>query len=323
MQNKATKLTLSLLVGAIISSGVVSAAELPFVPVGQGGATFSLPSPVSLGKQTAPSQQKPKKAAPRKSNNNPYEIDDSAVDLKGKQGTRFELPKLGATGGKAPVINQNVVRIVGNDNQPIYVSFKMPNRISTPFTKPAVVDMTGTNFQVFGQDVYVTPEKGGPIGVFIREEDGNGPVASLTLVPANIPGQNISLTFDGSAISPEKDAFKSGVEGRAQAGFIDEVRETLSAVVNNQIPEGFTSAPMRVGTARVGNLLATPVRMMGGVDRDVFIYALENIGSSRVEMTEQSFYREGVLGVTFWPLVKLDPGARSHVFILAQKLEAR
>ncbi len=325
MQIRAIKL--ALLLGAVgsLGSGISAANDLPFVPVSQ-GAGVSLPPPVVPQKpaaKPAPVKSSAKKQATRRIANNPYEIDESAMDLKPRAQTRFELPRLGMTGGKPAAINQNVVRIIGNDTQPIYVSFKMPNRISTPFTKPAVVDMSNTTFQVIGQDVYVTPEKGGPVGIFIRESDGNGPVASLTLIPANIPGQNVSLTFDGSAISPDKDAFKGTEETRTQAGFIEEVRETLTQVVNNQIPEGFTSAPLRVGTARIGCTLATPMRMIGGVDRDVFIYALENVCSTRVEMTEQSFYRDGVLGVAFWPLVKLEPGKRSHVFILAQKLGAQ
>lgn len=319
-----------LLTGVICASFLTAGAnanDLPFVPVTPGTSNqpqaVTLPAPVAMGqiKQVAQvGQAKPKeKRKPKTDPNNPYEIADSARDIKPGVTTRFNLPRLGATGGKPAVINQNVIRMNGNDNQAVYLSYRMPNRISTPFTKPTVIDMTNTGFQVVGQDVYVAPSKGDPVGVFIREADGSGPVAALTIIPANIPGQNVSVTFD--TITQGLGQAQPGVnpDAKAQSGNIEEVRALLSDVINNRIPDGFSAAPLQVGTARVGNFLMTPIRMLGGTDRDIFIYSLENVGSSFSELTEQSFYNDGVMGIAFWPLVKVNPGERTHVFILAAK----
>lgn len=303
------KRIVNLLLPAVFACSTALASDLPFLPVDQ-------------GTQPQVVKTKAKKSTSKASAKNPYDVSESAFDLVPKSQTSFTLPRLGTTSGRTPVLNQNIIRFSGNDNEVVYVSYKMPNRISTPFKKPLIVDMSGSNFEVVGQDVFISPSKGDPIGVFIRESDGNGPVASLTLVPANIPGQNISLAFDGEAIT--KESITAGnAENKAQSGFIEEIRSTLAKVVNNEIPEGYTSSTLSVGTARIGNSLATPVRLLSGTNRDVFVYAVENIGSTRLELTEQSFYQTGVLGVTFWPVVKLEPKDRTFVFILASKMEAR
>lgn len=301
------KKIVNLLLLAVFACSTAFAADLPFQPIGS-DAKFELPSVKA-------------KPTTKASKRNPYSVPESALDLAPKKPTSFVLPKLGNTAGREPVLNQNVIRISGNDNEVVYVSYKMPNRISTPFTKPLIVDMSGSNFEVVGQDIFISPSKGDPIGIFVRESDGNGPVASLTLVPANIPSQNISIVFDGEAITKDSIA-KGNAESKAQSGFIEEIRSTLTQVINNEIPEGFTSSLLKVGTARIGNALATPSRLLSGADRDVFIYSIENIGESRLELTEQSFFQSGVLGVAFWPVVKLEPRGKTFVFILASKLES-
>lgn len=326
VQNRVTKLGL-LAAAFIVVSSSGYANDLPFAAVGG----VDLPPPVT---STAPKTNNKAQAAAHKAAaqkkaevqadkakakaRNPYDIDDSAVDLKPGVPARFELPKLGMTGGKQEVIDQNVIRITGNETQTVYVSYKMPNRISTPFTNPTVVDLSDMPVTVAGQDVYISPEKGGPVGVFIRDARGIGPVASLTLIPANIPGQNLSIVFGGRG-----GASDGPVAGAAQQPIVKEqghmasVVNTLSDVINNRVPAGYTSSALRVGTARVGCTLATPIRVLGGVDRNVFIYGLENVCAEPVELTEQSFFTDTTLGVAFWPKVKLEPADRSHVFILS------
>lgn len=248
---------------------------------------------------------------------NPYDIPTSAIELIPGLKERIDLPMLGKSGGAPRLMNQNVVRMGEGRNEVVYVSFRQPNRISTPFSKPRVVDMSGTNIQVIGKDVYLAPSKDDPVGLFISDDSGeSAQVAALTLVPANIPGQNISLVFEAPKDMPEN-LLKEGSGGSQ----FDLVRSVIATAINGEIPEGYDVARANVGVARIGNVLVTPRRFYSSYDTNLFVYDLKNIGVKDVELSEQSFYEDGVMGVSFWPRVNLKAGEDSSVYIMSLKRE--
>lgn len=252
-------------------------------------------------------------AAPAKKN--PYDIPDSAMELIPELKERFTLPKLGVTSGASPkLMEQNVIKVGSGRNEVVYVSYRQPNRISTPFTKPRIVDMSGTQFQIINRDIYVAPDKENPIGIFVSGDDAGSQVASLTLIPANIPGQNISLVFEAPQDMPVH-----LLDAGPAPTHIDMVRSTLLSAVNGIAPDSYEWSALSVGASRIGNVLVKPRKVMSGRTSNVFVYDLENIGSAEIELTEQSFYDKGVQGVVFWPNVKLKAGEKSQAFIMAMK----
>jgi conjugal transfer pilus assembly protein TraK len=274
-----------------------------------------------MAKPPKPPLPKPKKVAPPKPKKvkkpNPYDIPDSAMTLIPEMKNGIRLPKLGVSQPTSPkVFGQNVITVGSGRNEVIYASFRQPNRISTPFLKPKIIDMSGTEFQVVGQDVYFVPDKEEPIGIFISGDDAPGRVASLTLVPANIPGQNISLMFENKR---EMGDAQTGVG--PESSHIEYVRSILASAINGDVPEGFDVSETNVGMARIGNVMVKPTSLLSSRDKNVFIYKLKNVGPNRHELTEQSFYEEGVSGIAFWPKVNLEPGDESSVYILAPKQE--
>lgn len=265
---------------------------------------------------TKPVPQRKKAATPPPAKaKNPFEVPDSAIKMIPGLKERLTLPTLGDTKGAPRLMTQNVIKLGDGRNEVVYASFRQPNRISTPFKKPAVVEVSGMQIQVIDQDIYVVAPEDEPVGLFIRDDSGESKqVASLTLVPANIPGQNISLIFDAPQDMP-KNLLETGDGG----SHIDMVRSTLAAAINGEAPRGYDWANLNVGLARIGNILVSPRRMMSSGRSNVFIYELKNVGEKDIELSEQSFYEDGVQGVAFWPNIILKAGETSFVHIMALK----
>lgn len=228
------------------------------------------------------------------------------------------LPTVGTPDKPFNVSNQlkpQLIRLDDNENHVVYISDKLPNRISTPFKSPSVLGFDGIEYKIVGQDVYVITNSAEPVGVFIREDETLAPasqVASLTLVPQPLPGQNITLVFDKPIRYADKKA-------AVATDHDDEIRIALTDVAQGRIPGGYSEGTLNYGLARIGNVLVTPKKIFAGGEQDIYQYSAENVTESPVELTEQSFYHDGVKAVAFFPRIRLAPNETTTVLILADK----
>lgn len=228
------------------------------------------------------------------------------------------LPALGSPDKPFKVAGQlkpQLVRLDENENQVVYISNQLPNRIATPFKSPSVLGFDGIDYKIVGQDIYVLSSKTEPIGIYIREDESisaASQVASLTLVPQSLPGQNITLVFD----KPIRYADKK--ESTA-SDYDDAIRIVFRDVVQGRIPNGYSEGTLNYGIARIGCAMATPKKMFAGGEQDIYQYTAENVCEKPIELTEQSFYHEGVRAVAFFPNIRLAPHQTTSVTILADK----
>lgn len=212
--------------------------------------------------------------------------------------------------------SQNVVSVSNGVNEIVYVSSTSPNRIATPFANPKVVDRDDDelSYKTVGQDVYFTPSQpqSGSIGIFIYDADHpNGRVATLTLVPQPIPGQNIILQFDGAAST----VARGEAETNQSSDYVDGLRAIMRSIAQGAAPAGYTEGRLDVGTVMVGSLSVIPDRQYIGRNLNIYRYRIENVGRSTVDLSEQAFYENGVRAVAFWPNIRLEQGATTHVLI--------
>lgn len=309
---------------AVVASAAHGAgAVLPYAPVSQLGANTPANAPIAAPVANA-QDATPKTSTPVKNKKvvKPHGLSPSSSSPS-------YLPGLGQFGtpsdnGASP-LKQNVVRISGN-NEIVYVSASMPNRIATPFVKPRVIALDGGEmdgetgkcgtFCVVGKDVYVTPTGDSPIGVFISDASQEGVVAMLTLIPKKIPGQNITLVSE----TQRRDAQAKDMPEVA-SDYMDSIRIVMKQLALKQIPSGFTEGPLKVGVAKVGQLMIVPDRMYSGASLDVFVYTVENTSSDVIEMNEQSFYQPGVRAVSFFPKVRLGAGETTRAYVMASRRE--
>lgn len=207
-----------------------------------------------------------------------------------------------------------VIQTQSGINEVIKVSNKQLNRLVVPFDNPVVVDLTNLDYKVSGNAIYVYPTGVEPIGIFIQDRQRpNSGAISLTLVPQDIPGQTVSFTLETGT--------NGGAEEKKSNEYIDTVKYIMRSAAKALIPDGFNDNPMIGPKAQLGPITATPKRRLGGVLQDLYIYELQNIATQRVTLSEQSFYKEGVLAVSFFPRIQLDPAQTTKVFILVHKAD--
>ncbi|RZU36762.1 conjugal transfer pilus assembly protein TraK [Fluviicoccus keumensis] len=215
-------------------------------------------------------------------------------------------------------LRQQVIKVSGNDNHVVTVSNTLVNRIATPFKSPSLLGSEGIDYKVVGQDIYVVFHADQPIGVFVREDESvnpNSPVASLTLVPKPVPGQNIALLFDKTPTAPREH------KPEEPNSYQDGIRIALTDIVMGNIPDGYAEGSLSTGIARLGGLMLTPVKVYSGADRNIYQYAVENISDAVIDLNEPSFFHDGVRAVAFFPSVRLTPKASTTAYIMADTAE--
>jgi conjugal transfer pilus assembly protein TraK len=250
---------------------------------------------------------------------------------QGKQGLKTEvgkpvpgksepamLPGLGFLPGEKRPMMANVVRVTSHYNEVLYVSAGFPNRISTPFAAPKLIDNSEVEWQVQGQSLYISPkstEK--PVGIFVTGAGANDPVVSLTLIPRNIPAQTIILQMDEDPASAA--ASSQPGESVESSIYTDRLRGILRHVVIGKTPVGFSEGLLPVAVGRMDALLVLPEKRYSGQHLDVFKYRVENVGQAEIELAESSFYHDGVRAVSIYPVIKLRKGMTTSVFVLSDK----
>ena len=227
------------------------------------------------------------------------------------------LPGLGLLPGEKRPMMANVVRVTSHYNEVLYVSAGFPNRISTPFAAPKLIDNSEVEWQVQGQSLYISPKSAEkPVGIFVTGAGANDPVVSLTLIPRNIPAQTIILQMDEDLAS----AAASSQPGESEASsYTDRLRGILRHVVMGKTPAGFSEGLLPVAVGRMDALLVMPEKRYSGQHLDVFKYRVENVGQTEIELAESSFYRDGVRAVSIYPVIKLRKGMSTSVFVLSDK----
>ncbi len=227
------------------------------------------------------------------------------------------LPGLGLLPGEKRPMMANVVRVTSHYNEVLYVSAGFPNRISTPFAAPKLIDNSEVEWQVQGQSLYISPKSAEkPVGIFVTGAGANDPVVSLTLIPRNIPAQTIILQMDEDPSS----AAASSQPGESEASsYTDRLRSILRHVVIGKTPAGFSEGLLPVAVGRMDALLVMPEKRYSGQHLDVFKYRVENVGQTEIELAESSFYRDGVRAVSIYPVIKLRKGMSTSVFVLSDK----
>jgi len=209
----------------------------------------------------------------------------------------------------------------------VYVSANFPNRIATPFSAPKIIDQTDTKFLTSGNSIYVTPRDSKPIAIFIVSADNPTRSVALTLVPQQIPQQNILVMLEGSggaasAPAPLSLSRAAPPDIPATDPYESQLAALLRAVVRDSPPSGYTQEQLYLPASRMGPLRIDPQRRYSGSRFDVWTYRITNLSSEPVEMQEPWFYVRGVKAVAYADKVLVGPGQDTQVFVVsAQEAE--
>lgn len=230
------------------------------------------------------------------------------------------IGKIAGTGnvpGDDAMFNATVIHVKKDRNELAYISSLFPNRIATPFKAPRVInnaDMEEDAITAVDSSLYVAAGFSESTGVFITGSEPGDPVISLTLVPKPMPQQTITLVLDaeGSSTAARKDKQEA-------SSYTGTLVERFRLLASGKIPAGFTETGLPNAVGRNNSMLVIPESRFSGRDVDIFRYRIENVSTSSFELSESSFYQDGVLGVAIFPEITLRPGQYTYVLVASDK----
>jgi conjugal transfer pilus assembly protein TraK len=200
---------------------------------------------------------------------------------------------------------------IGNDETKIITLSKMfPNRISTPFSAPRVIDSSNIDMRQDGSSIYVSPKESNPFAIYVTGSDPGDQVISLTIIPKDIPSQTIVLQSNAA----------SNV-GRVQKNesYTQKIINLLRQVALGQVPEGYAEGKLPNVAGLNAEILIVPKKRYSGSWLDIYSYLIMNKGEKDVKLSETSFYRKGVKAVSIFPNLKLSPNETTMVYVIADK----
>ena len=233
------------------------------------------------------------------------------------------LPGVGAIQG-AKRLAPNTVRVSENTVEEVMVSSAFPNRISTPFANPRVIDSSGSDITKDGGSVYIKPVGGAPVAIFISGDRPGDPVISLLLKPTDVGPQTVVLQLD------ERQRQSAAIESASEAAqstplpYSARLVDVLKQVAVGTVPRGFSGGPVPHSVGRMGDLMLRTESRYSNSDLEVHTYWVTNISPREVALDESMFYTEDVRAIAFYPESQLAPSGSTRILVVAQiQLEDR
>lgn len=292
-------------IAALLPIGVSFADNnAPFKPVEQSGVVNQGAVNVSVETKPAKVSEAPKIVK--------QEIKEAKGPIPPKSpNLSTYLPGVGSLPGAVPMNNN--IRVRENSTESVPVSIRFINRIATPFDQPKVLEADGWEISKNGSSVFIKPNSNTPSAIYITGEGKNDPTIGLVLVPQDIPPQTVSLQLDknGASSGSNDDLNKA-------SSYTERIQMVMKSAALGKNISGYSQGPLPQAVSRSEHLLIKPEKRYSGRADDVYVYWIENIHSSDVELDESLFYEDGVRAIAFYPEIKLAPGQGTRMFIMSE-----
>lgn len=224
------------------------------------------------------------------------------------------LPGVGSLPGAIPMNNN--IRVRENATESVPVSMRYINRIATPFETPKVLEADGWEISKNGSSVFIKPNSANPAAIYITGEGKNDPTIGLVLVPQDIPPQTVSLQLDKT--SKNKEAGGSSDDINKASSYSERIQMVMKSVALGKNISGYAQGPLPSAVSRSEHLIIKPEKRYSGRVDDVYVYWIENIHETEVELDESLFYEDGVRAIAFYPEIRLAPGQGTRLFIMSE-----
>jgi conjugal transfer pilus assembly protein TraK len=229
-----------------------------------------------------------------------------------------QLPGVGTIPG-AKRLGPNTVRVTENVVEEVMISMAFPNRISTPFVNPRVVDSSGSEITKDGGSVYIKPVNASPVAIYVTGDRPGDPVISLLLKPTDVGPQTVVLQLD------EKQKQSAAIAAAAveaapttPQAYTTKLVDIMKQVATGAAPHGFSGGPVPVSVGRMGDLMLRTETRYSGSNMEVHTYWVTNIAQRELALDESMFYADGVLAVAFFPETQLVPSGGTRVMVIAE-----
>jgi conjugal transfer pilus assembly protein TraK len=199
----------------------------------------------------------------------------------------------------------------------VAVSYSQPNRFSTPFESPRIIDASGADIQKDGSNIYIRPKDEMPFAVYVSGSNPGDPVISLFLIPKNIYPQTVILQLEDKNHPATSGGAAGNDEDRDASSYTGKLTNVLRDIALNKTPPGYSGGPLPKSVGRLFDLVVVPESRYSSSQYDVYVYWVEGTTKDTVHLDEKTFYSDGVRAVAFWPDVDVSLNHGTRVFVVS------
>lgn len=205
----------------------------------------------------------------------------------------------------------------------IPIGLQRLNRIRTPFATPDVKTVSeSAMIEVEGSVIYVSTELRDPISLFVTEKGQPDVALSLQLMPSRIPQVDTALDIDG--VSPIAIPAQPGAarDWELDQPYVETLSELMATLARQEVPTGYgmkafapTDGVFLPACAFPPGVVVRPAQILTGSSLVAVIAEVRNDTPWRVDIDESACSAPGVLAVAAYPLLSLEQGQSTELYI--------
>lgn len=206
-------------------------------------------------------------------------------------------------------------------NQIVPIAVGHLNRIVTPFDEPMVTTTSDATTEIRENVVYVATEGEAPVTMFITQKGNESKALSLTMVPRRIPPREIFLKMAGGMLMPGMFSNSKAERWEESQPYVETIRGVFRKMALGEVPQGYTMNK----TPKSQALLACSQtglsfdfangQILMGHHLMVLVGVATNVSSQPIEFKESLCGNWDVAAVAAWPLIVLEPGQKTEVYV--------
>lgn len=224
-------------------------------------------------------------------------------------------------------IRPQVLDVSNGANSVVIVAMGQLNRIAVPFPMPLVItsaDSTSLDIKTDSYTVYVSPKTRDPIVLHIRDDAQNfnkkHEVITLTLIPRYVPARSVHVNLSDYKIAGRQQ--EGALAWEKSNPYLDMLGNLSLDLALGNIPQGFKEVdPLEADltgfqVCAIDGLSYHLYQMFEGFNTKVVVLGVENNSRYQIEIQENACYFHGVLAVSAYPNVNLNPGEKTEIFMM-------
>lgn len=194
-----------------------------------------------------------------------------------------------------------------NDEKSVFVtvSEKDINRIEMPEPVIEALSSKAIDVKVKDRNIFVKLSDSHPAELFISTQKRT---ISLILVPKDIPAETILVRAKENNIS-------SSLSLSVDDSYEDVIKKIVTSLSKENAPSGYIEIHPKEAEKTLSGLSAKKVYEIQGPVFEGERYEIKNTGSSDVSLSEEMFYKEGILAVSL-DKYTLSPNEACRLFIV-------
>lgn len=232
------------------------------------------------------------------------------------------LPATAAGPALTPTQTSNKVHIKPGVNEIVTIAQTHLNRIVTPFYKPFVKTVSDATTEIDGSVVYFATATEAPVTLFVMEEGDQDSALSLTLIPKRIPPRELNLIVDNASVTAKRSFVAEKWE--KSLPYVTVIETIFKDLALQKVPRGYQFITAPVGSlpqCRQAGLEFdfTKGQTVSGHSLEVSIGTATNTSSSTIEFIEDLCGDWDIAAVSAYPLIVLNPGDETEVYVARKK----